>query len=365
MVWVTVFLISFLIANFLVPNILLVSLKRRLFDVPNKRSVHSVTSSRLGGVSFLPSVMVSICATMAVCRVCGIELSINDPQQFMVAIGAMMIMYTIGLFDDVVGLKYRVKFVAQFVASLLIVFSGMWIDNLHGFCGLYSVPAWVGMPFTVLLIMFVMNAVNLIDGIDGLASGLSMIALVVYGFMFICLDHMALSLFAFSMFGCLLAFFRYNVRGFAHKTLKIFMGDTGSLVTGTVLSICAIKLTQYSYGPRQGELPLLLAYSALIVPCFDVLRVMLSRKRRGKSMFLPDKTHIHHKFLELGFSARRSMCTILLISASFTAMNVFMYYMMNWLETIFIIDVVAFIVMNVFISKQVQKSRVEQVVVRD
>lgn len=360
MAWVTVFLISFLIANFLVPNLLLVSLKRRLLDVPNRRSVHKVTSSRLGGVSFLPSLIVSVCVTLAIWRV--FDSTLVNPEiavQFIITIGATVLMYTIGLFDDVMGMKYRVKFIAQFISSSLIVASGIWVNNLHGFCGVDVLPIWMGAPFSILLIMFIMNAVNLIDGIDGLASGLSMVALFIYGVMFINLGEMAQSLVAFGLCGCLLAFFRYNVRGFAHKTLKIFMGDTGSLVTGTILSVCAIKLTQYTGERGYEDFPLLVAYSVLIVPCFDVIRVMISRKRRGKSMFLPDKRHIHHKFLALGLSARRSLSIILLISVVFTVLNFALYCVLDF-ELIVLIDILIFIVLNVVITRKVVKQEKEQ-----
>ena len=355
MAWVVVFLISFLIANFMIPNILLASLKKRLLDVPNKRSVHTVTSSRLGGLSFFPSVIVSISATMALGGLIDMQILGNSVTvQFLITMGSCFVMYCIGIFDDVVGLRYGVKFIAQLFAALLVVASGMWVNNLHGLFGVYEVTAWVGVPLSVLLIMFIMNALNLIDGIDGLCSGLSMIALFVYGAFFIEVGEMAQSLVDFALFGCLLAFFRYNVRGFAHRTLKIFMGDTGSLVTGTILSISAIRLTQFQ-GEYGGEtFPLLLAYSVLIVPCFDVLRVMISRKRKGNNMFMPDKTHIHHKLLSLGLSARRSLVLILLMSASFVVLNVALNMFMPE-ELIVLVDVAVFTLLNVYISSLIKK----------
>lgn len=356
MVWV--FLISFLITNFMVPNLLLVSLKKRLLDIPNMRSVHKVASSRLGGVSFLPSLLLSICSMLVVWKMTDDSfISSRLTVEFIIVIGACGIMYVVGLFDDLVGLRFKFKFVAQFIAALLIVASGVYVDNLHGFVGVNELTPWLAVPLSILLIMFIMNAINLIDGIDGLASGLSMIALLVYGVYFVCIHFDVHALISFAMFGCLLAFFRYNVRGFAHKTLKIFMGDTGSLVTGTVLGICAIKLTQYDeVNPNFGDFQLLIAYSVLIVPCFDVFRVMISRKRKGKSMFLPDKTHIHHKLLSLGLSARRSMVTILLISILFLLLNVVLYPFIP-MEMIVLLDVLLFTILNVWISYMIVKKK--------
>lgn len=354
MAWVAVFLVSFLITNFLVPNLLLASLRKRLIDIPNKRKIHTVTSSRLGGVSFYPSIIVSVCLTITV----GIWLdttlmNANVSLQFILTSCACFMMYVIGLFDDVVGVRYRTKFMVQALAALLIVSSGVWINNLHGFLGVNEVPALIGIPFSMLLLVFVMNAINLIDGIDGLASGLSMVALFVYGLFFINVGEMAQSLVSFASLGCLLAFFRYNVRGFHHKTLKIFMGDTGSLVVGTILGISAIKLTQYSGAMRFENMPLLMAYSVLVVPCFDVLRVMISRRRRGESMFLPDKSHIHHKFLALGLSPRRSLLVILLISVAFIVLNAVLDIWIR-LEWIVVIDIVIYTLLNIQISKMIR-----------
>lgn len=355
MAWVAVFLISFLITNFLVPNILLVSLKKRLIDIPNKRKIHTVTSSRLGGVSFYPSIIVSVCLTIVVGMWLDTKLmSANVSMQFMLTSCACFIMYVIGMFDDVVGVRYRTKFLVQAIATVLIVSSGVWINNLHGFLGVHEVSAWFGIPFSMLLLVFIMNAINLIDGIDGLASGLSMVALLVYGLFFIQVGEMGQSLVAFASLGCLLAFFRYNVRGFHHKTLKIFMGDTGSLVVGTILGISAIKLTQYSGTVRFENMPLLMAYSVLVVPCFDVLRVMISRRRRGESMFLPDKSHIHHKLLALGLSARRSLLVILLISVSFIILNGVLDIWLD-MEWIVVIDIVIYTLLNIRISKMISR----------
>ena len=356
MAWVAVFVVSFLITNFLVPNILLVSLRKRLIDIPNKRKVHKVTSSRLGGVAFYPSIIVSVCLTITIGIWLNTDLmSANVSMQFMLTSCACFVMYIIGLFDDVVGVRYRLKFVVQTLAALFIVSSGVWINNLHGFCGVYELPIWVGIPLSVLLMVYIMNAINLIDGIDGLASGLSMIALFVFGLYFIHLGEMSQSLVAFATLGSLLAFFRYNVRGFHHKQLKIFMGDTGSLVVGTILGVCAIKLTQYHGSAGYENFPLLMAYSVLIVPCFDVLRVMISRSRRGESMFLPDKSHIHHKLLALGLSSRRSLSVILLISVGFITINAALDYILLGVEWIVVIDIVLFTLINIFISRKIKK----------
>ena len=352
------FLISFLVTNFLVPRLLVASLKRRLLDVPNKRSSHHVVASRLGGVSFLPSVLVSVCAVVALWQVFdNVLIAPSDALQYIILICACVVMYAVGLFDDVVGLKFKMKFVAQFVASVLIVSSGVWVDNFHGLFGVNEVAMWIGIPFTILLIMFVINAVNLIDGIDGLASGLSIVAMVVYGLLFTYLGDNGQALVAFSLVGCLIAFFYYNVRGFSNKTIKIFMGDTGSLVTGTIISLCAIKLIQSdTVGADMSGFSMLMAYSVLVVPCFDAIRVMIERRRNGKSMFLPDKNHIHHRVLSLGLNERVSMIVIVCLSVVITLLNAGLYFLLS-IEWIILVDVIVFALFHAYISRAIASQK--------
>ena len=238
-------------------------------------------------------------------------------------------MYSVGLFDAGVWLKFKMKFVAQFVASVLMVSSGVWVDNFHGLFGVNEVAMWIGIPFTILLIMFVINAVNLIDGIDGLASGLSIVAMVVYGLLFTYLGDNGQALVAFSLVGCLIAFFYYNVRGFSNKTIKIFMGDTGSLVTGTIISLCAIKLIQS-----------------------DTVGADMS----GFSMLLPDKNHIHHRVLSLGLNERVSMIVIVCLSVVITLLNAGLYFLLS-IEWIILVDVIVFALFHAYISRAIASQK--------
>ena len=178
-------------------------------------------------------------------------------------------------------------------------------------------------PFFFLVILWFVNCANLTDGIDGLASGLSSVALLVFGFLFMQKELWTYSMLAFATFGVLVPFFYYNVFGSAERARKIFMGDTGSLTLGYVLSFLAIKYSQYNPDVTPyTEGAFVIAFSTLIVPAFDVIRVVMVRVRSGKSPFEPDKNHIHHKFLAMGFTPRKAMITILLISCAFSAVNI-------------------------------------------
>ena len=313
------FVISASIARLIIPRILLISLRKKLFDMPSERKVHKRAIPRLGGVSFFPTILLSSCGVFALRILMGYDVPVLRAvyllPECMFLVCGMTLLYLTGIADDLVGVRYRQKFVIQIICASFF--------PLAGLCGLYALPAWIGMPFTVLLVVFVTNAINLIDGIDGLASGLSSVALLVFGFLFMQKELWTYSMLAFATFGVLVPFFYYNVFGSAERARKIFMGDTGSLTLGYVLSFLAIKYSQYNPDVTPyTESAFVIAFSTLIVPAFDVIRVVMVRVRSGKSPFEPDKNHIHHKFLAMGFTPRKAMITILLISCAFSAVNI-------------------------------------------
>ena len=221
------------------------------------------------------------------------------------------------------GLRYRSKFVVQIIAAIMIPLSGLWINNLYGILGIHELTPWLGIPLTILLIVFLCNAVNLIDGIDGLASGLSCVSLVILGSLYIHNRLWMYAMLAFASFGVLIPFFYYNVFGKVDRCKKIFMGDTGSLTLGYILSFliirysaCAPEIIPYSDGA------IIIAFSTLIIPMFDVIRVMFIRWRSHKGIFTADKNHIHHKLLNMGLTQRRAMLLILAMACLFSGMNI-------------------------------------------
>jgi UDP-N-acetylmuramyl pentapeptide phosphotransferase/UDP-N-acetylglucosamine-1-phosphate transferase len=295
--------------------------------MPSERKVHKRAIPRLGGVSFFPTILLSSCGVFALRILMGYDVpalrAVYLLPECLFLVCGMTLLYLTGIADDLVGVRYRQKFVIQIICASFFPLAGLWINNFYGLFGLYALPAWIGMPFTVLLVVFVTNAINLIDGIDGLASGLSSVALLVFGFLFMQKELWTYSMLAFATFGVLVPFFYYNVFGSAERARKIFMGDTGSLTLGYVLSFLAIKYSQYNPDVTPyTEGAFVIAFSTLIVPAFDVIRVVMVRVRSGKSPFEPDKNHIHHKFLAMGFTPRKAMITILLISCAFSAVNI-------------------------------------------
>lgn len=326
---VLAFVISVFVARLIIPRILIISLRKKLFDIPDARKIHKRAIPRLGGVSFFPTILFSCCLVLAFRSLTGynisdLQVSYVLPECLFLICG-MTLLYLTGIADDLIGVRYRQKFVVQILCACFLPISGLWINDLYGLFGVHVISAWVGIPFTVLTIVFITNAVNLIDGIDGLASGLSSVALLVFGVLFIEKGLWMYSIIAFSTFGVLVPFFYYNVFGSVERARKIFMGDTGSLTLGYILSFLAVKYSQNNLVVTSyTEGAFVIAFSTLIVPSFDVIRVVMLRIRNGKSPFEADKNHIHHKFLAMGFTPRKALITILLISCSFSAINIFL-----------------------------------------
>ena len=356
------FMVAIIMGRIIIPKILIISFRKRLFDVPDARKVHNRPIPRLGGVTFFPVIVFTLTLVTAF-RVMMHEIQYEVfthkmACEFLFLVAGLTLLYIVGIGDDLVGVRYSKKFVVQIISAAFFPIVGLYINNFYGVFGINEIPAWIGMPFTVILVVFITNAINLIDGIDGLASGLSMVALAIFGGIFIHYGLWNFAILAFICVGVIIPFFAYNVFGNADRGRKIFMGDTGSLTLGYIISFFVVKYCMYIPGEDMQAYgaPVVVAFAVLLVPCLDVVRVFLRRIRNGKSPFLPDKTHIHHKFLDMGFTPRTAMITIQLMSAAFCGFSlVAVKYMDNTL--VFIIDIVVWVGLNIWFNKRIAKRK--------
>lgn len=353
------FAISVLIAGILIPKIILIAFRRNLFDEIDERKIHRGVVPRLGGIAFFPAFLFSLTLVVALNLRLGSAPMIDAiggafvPIYFEIC--AIILLYLVGIADDLIGVRYMAKFVVQIVCAILLACSGMYIDNLYGILWLNELPDVLAWPFSILVTVYVVNAINLIDGIDGLASGLSSIALIFYAVVFFNGGEFIYSLLAVASAGTLFPFFYYNVFGDVTKQKKIFMGDTGALTTGMVLVFCAIAVMcakpdflTVDYNPA------IVALSPLIVPCFDVFRVYFHRVKKGRNPFLPDKCHIHHKILALGMNQAAALLTILGVSIAFIGINVLVSPFTNP-TIIFIGDVVVWTIANILLTRAIRQ----------
>ncbi|MFZ4863884.1 MraY family glycosyltransferase [Sphingobacterium sp. Mn56C] len=242
---------------------------------------------------------------------------------FIMLICGLVILFLIGIGDDLIGVGYKWKFVVQIFVAALLPLSGLWINDLYGIFFITQIPAWIGMPFTVFLVVLIINAINLIDGLDGLCSGLVGVCCLVLGGLFVYYAAWIHALFAFITAGVLIPFFYYNVFGKRKRHRRIFMGDTGSMTLGFSVAFLAISFTMNNPNIKPfSEGAIVVAAAPLIVPVFDVARVMLVRLLTGYSVFKPDRNHLHHKLLRSGMSHSTAMLSILGLSLFFCIVNI-------------------------------------------
>jgi UDP-N-acetylmuramyl pentapeptide phosphotransferase/UDP-N-acetylglucosamine-1-phosphate transferase len=328
------FLFAVSLGMVIIPRILVISHKKRLYDVPDARKVHTMLVPRLGGLSFFPVILMSMFLVIGFrlyfWDMDTSSLSFNMLYEYLFLFVGMTLLYLVGVCDDLVGVGYRYKFAVQIAAALLLVLSGNWFDSFGGLFGIYSVPVWVGVPFTVFIVVYITNAINLIDGIDGLASGLCCIALSVLSVIFFLRGQYVYALLAICTLGILMPFWCYNVFGNANRGHKLFMGDAGSLTLGYVISFLIIHMSVTNeVSPTLSNPYMVIAFSTVLVPLLDVIRVVLHRLREHKNPFLPDKNHFHHKLLRTGMRVRMVMVTILGIAVSFIGLNAWLAWQMN------------------------------------
>lgn len=352
------FLISALLGWLFVPRVLLISRKKKLYDIPDARKVHNRPIPRLGGITFFPVLLMSFCLSIGVWMLMHLYGGLPHVHifiaRFILLTVGMMILYLTGVTDDLIGVSYKAKFVVQILCALLFPLSGLWIHDLSGLFWLHEIPAWVGIPLTVFLVVYITNAINLIDGVDGLASGLCSISLFTLGMASAIKSQYLFCMISFGMLGVLLPFWFYNVFGNAEKGKKIFMGDTGSLTLGYLLSFLLVYMGSLDkMGFPRGML--LMGFSTMIIPLMDIPRVMMVRIREGRNPFTPDRNHIHHKLMKTGMKPFSTMITLLMVTIfliTFTVVSV----MLDIDKTlILVIDIFMGILLHLIIDKFIAK----------
>ena len=290
------FMTALFAALIMVPFLRQWALDKDTVDIPDARKQHLTPMPRLGGIAIFLAFLFSAI----------IYAPIDDALRGMLA--GSLIIFATGVVDDLNGLSARGKFAGQVAACLVTILVGniylVDLGNLFGF-GKIVLPAYVGIPFTVFAVVGVINAINLIDGLDGLAGGVSTIAMTAFFLLGWLSDDPVTMILSAAMVGAILGFLKDNF-----YPARIFMGDTGSLVVGYVVGFVAVYMTQKEGASISPMVPVVV----LGLPLLDTVWVMSRRVLAGKSPFSADRTHVHHKFLSLGFEHRFTVIIIYGIS---------------------------------------------------
>jgi len=283
------FVTAFVVAMIVMPPLIKTIHRFKLFDVPDKRKEHSTPIPTMGGIAS--------CAGMVVA--CALWFRFSRDNFIISFFFSVAVLFAIGVMDDLRNLSARYKLGIQLAVALLIAFSGVRLTSFNGLFGLYELPVPAQYTLTVLAVAGITNAFNLIDGIDGLAGGLGFMSLVILGLFLTLSGEANNAIIAFALGGGLLGFLYYNF-----NPARIFMGDTGSLVLGFVVSVLCVRLVQLNTGHAEAVVPHapVFALSVVAIPVFDTLRVFALRIWQGRSPFSPDKNHIHHLLTNNGWS---------------------------------------------------------------
>ena len=354
---IAVFICVMVVTGLIIPQILLIAFRKNLFDEVDPRKIHKGAVPRLGGIAFFPAILFSIFLVIGIASIgegyYGVKAVKIDVPAISMVTCAVTTLYLTGMADDLVGVKYRAKFLAQIIAALFLFIGGIYFDNFHGFLWLNHIPIFLSILFTLLLAVFITNSINLIDGIDGLASGLGSVAFTFYGIVFFQQNMMYYAFLCFAALGSLLPFFYYNVFGNVDRHKKIFMGDTGALTIGILLSVMSLRLTQIE-GTVAGVNPAVAAFAPLLIPGFDVVRVYLRRLSKRKNPFLPDKTHIHHKLLAVGIPQILAMPVLIVSEILLILLNYWLGSIIN-ITFMFMIDLAIWIFANYILTRLIRR----------
>jgi UDP-N-acetylmuramyl pentapeptide phosphotransferase/UDP-N-acetylglucosamine-1-phosphate transferase len=318
--YVLAILASLAVSLFSVPNIIYIAKRKRLLDMPdNHRKLHVRIVPNLGGIGiFFAFFIVSSLLIKP----------LSFPKWNYIA-AASLILFITGLKDDLVAISPSKKFMAQaLAAAITVIFADVRLHSLGGLFGIYNLPDWISIPFSIVGCIFVTNAFNLVDGIDGLAGSIGVYITLMLGLFLAAYGKASEAVLAFSMTGALIGFLRFNL-----APAKIFMGDTGSLIIGFIVSVLSILcINTYHTGGSIDAIVvsspgvLVIALAILFIPVFDTFRVFTMRILRGHSPFHADRTHLHHYLLDIGLSHTRTVSVILTANIAVTAVALIMQH---------------------------------------
>ena len=301
--------ISFTITFLAIPAIINVAEMKKLFDMPDERKVHNTPITPLGGLGIFAGFIFG----------CLLTVHFDQYHDLQYFIAASFVIFFLGLKDDILVISPVKKFIGQVLAAFIIIYyGGIQIRSMHGFLGIYQLPEMFSLLLTYFAVIVVINSFNLIDGVDGLAGSLGLLSTVIFGVYFLYVNMLPYAVIAFSLAGSLLAFLIFNF-----QPAKIFMGDTGSLLVGTINSILVLKFINIA-NTSDVSFPIVsspaVGFTILMVPLLDTLRVFGIRIFHRRSPFSPDRNHIHHLLLDRGFSHRA--ITFFLVAVNLLVLSV-------------------------------------------
>jgi len=314
---IIVFIVALLTSAIVFPVALRFARKHDIVDNPNARKLQRVPVPVFGGIVVFLGVLAGWLVLMLFMK----------SEVLSWGLVAMTIMMAIGMWDDMRDLSATLRFVIEFaLVGAFIAVTGVYIDDFHGLWGIHELTPWLAIPLSLVVGVGIINAVNLIDGVDGYSSGYGILACVCVAIAFWQVWNPVMVCLTVIVIGAIIPFFLHNVFG---ARSKMFIGDGGTLMLGTLMAVmifCSLS-SKFGLEALEDKGMSLIAFTIAVacIPVFDTLRVMTMRILRGNSPFKPDKTHLHHLFIDMGFSHLGAALSILLINAS-----VVLIWLLSW-----------------------------------
>lgn len=305
---------SFAIGLICMPVVIKIAKVRHFVVKPNKRMSHKGEVPNIGGIDIFMSFILAYLL---------FEYDQLQNSQY-IFIGVFLILMT-GFVDDLLVITPSWKMFGELLAgSFLILISNVRLTSLHGFCNIYDIPLVASILLSFFVFIVIVNSLNLIDGVDGLASGLGMIYSLFFALYFHQIGEIHLSILAYCLIGSLAVFFIYNV--FGRSKRKIFMGDSGSLLLGYMMTLfvfrfCEINASRPDLGIFHSQSAPSVMIALLAIPLFDTMRVMAARIRKHQSPFTADKNHLHHLLLRIGLPHVQVTCVLLCLTVGSIAIG--------------------------------------------
>ncbi len=338
-----ILLISGLVTIRTIPLIVTISRKKKILDEPSNRKSHIEAIPHLGGIAIFFGFIIGIFL---------IDYLTPIPE-FESIILALILLFFTGLKDDVIGSTPYAKLIMQIISlSVLIFMGGLRFTNLHGFLGINEISELTSILLTFFVLVVIINTFNLIDGVDGLAAAIGITTSITLGIWFFVSGNINFAAFAFTLSACLMGFFFYNVFG---KRYKIFMGDTGSMTIGILISILIINFNELNINGNEWysiKSTPAVSFAILAIPLLDTLKVFFVRLINKRSPFKPDKAHFHHELMARGLSHFNITLVIVLVN-SLIIVGAFLFQSIgvaSLIFSIFTLGLILFFLINRFVT---------------
>jgi UDP-GlcNAc:undecaprenyl-phosphate GlcNAc-1-phosphate transferase len=358
---ILVFITSFVVVLYSTPALIKVAILKNLIDLPSEeRKIHKRAIPTIGGIIIYAATLFSFSLWYNIEELHEYSLIYESVKEFQILIATSLVLFFVGVKDDIIGTAPVKKLFAHVVVGLILILMGsIKITGLHGVFGIEQIPDWGSIFLSLFTYIVVVNAMNLIDGVDGLAAGVGFLATTFFGTWFVFANEYTLASLSFALAGSLLGFLVFNF-----SPAKIFMGDSGSLIIGMFIYVLSAELIEY---PADRLDPFwvnvsnpVFAIAALIYPLTDTLRVFIIRAIKGQSPFSADRNHLHHRLIDCGYSHAKTALIIYFFTIITVGVSLLSYFINTSLALLTVMACSGIFILWVLLAHKVKSNKVEE-----